>query len=1145
MKKYIFAILAVVLPTMLLAQTPTTKYLYSGIAQELENNTLYRIPFDNLVLNMKNGQQLAPLSLSKGTTAAIELISGQKLVVYGSDAYIQTEAPERLNAACPGIMLPEGATLIVFGNGEVIACGGNAAQGFIGKNGGTPYLDHHSSICADGGAGGHGGSGSAPGIGGVGGVGGSGAPASIGASIRTNNIMYKNLEPVNGADGSNGSDGGSMGTLMLIGNIKITSAGGNGCQFIAEYATHGANATWFTPIVDLSFASILESWVSYAGYGGAGGNGGAGDVVKYDIGGGAPGAGGGGAGAAGGVYSVYYLSPEPIYMYHGEGGKGGDSFDSEISGMHGEGHAYFSSGGKGGKPGQYGSNGSILATGNVTINGSYDPSTLTPITSSDQIPESLRQLMGRKIVGATWADGSKELDMYYNQEMPTTSVNTLTDESKGNFLGYVDQYGKTVYDGKGNVALDKKNHSQNFYCDTISSKWYVTPNDSVMLHPRWSGVKNIHVVRYMENPNFHGNSADPKRYLSSDSIFTEMFTIPAEQKETTLQVPLFINHDGKTVVDKSLYAYAGDATDYVDVTIPTDQSVVTVELMFNEKQFQLAYEGMDEELISNQCVNIDDYTRAGSLPFGRAINLPAFRQWKGRALDHWEQKGKDGKYQTMTAGVMPTHDVTLRPVFKDVLFSTQLISNGHGTVDVSVVTKQGTVKASSLAGIPYDAKVIVTMKADADYRRCRAEAVYNGTRKTIDADVTEETMTFNMPDDDVIIYVENEYHPHATLAVLKSTENALGAENIVYYVTKDDKTYYTNDNDYYKFKGDSFGGKIADMVYGLGDKLKLYTDFKGDDGSRESKLYVIRKYSDGTMKLEEIYRSQTGSADNTFFFYQLQVDSAMVKTDMPLEILWSNPRTKYHIESVNTEKSKITKIYSNGTDITQNPVSYMHSPIEFSVETTDSTFSYTNNIIMEYFNAYDQVLITDGFGLKDGNIVFAMPESDVRITLTEGTQHNIRAKAPGDGTVLSAPFRAVAGYPVVCTIKFADGTDVPDDADIHILVNGEDVETSMELRYNSAVKTLADYYGRAKAIGIEQDNHVRTRAFVMPDTDAVVTLVMGKVAAIRDIDADSTNDTGAYNLQGQKVAEMQNGRVVSGTMPKGVVIVNGNKYLNK
>lgn len=1145
MKKYILAILAVILPAALLAQDSAIKYLYSGIHQELENNTLYRIPFDSLVLNMKNGQQLAPLSLKPGTTAAIELRNGQTLAVYGSDACIQAAEPKRLDAACPGILLPEGSTLVIFGNGEVIAYGGDAAQGYVGNNGSSPLINDGLTNCGNGGAGGHGGSGAAPGIGGIGGIGGDGAPATKGGSTKTDNLIYANIDPVNGTDGNNGGNGGGMGTLMLLGNLKVTSVGGQGCPFVTEYAKHGANNTWYSTFADISFASILESWVSYAGYGGAGGNGGAGDAAKYDFGGGAPGAGGGGSGAAGGVFSVYYPATKPILKYWGEGGKGGESADPEISGMHGEGQAFFSSGGKGGQPGQYGSNGNILVTRNVTINGTYDRTSISSISSSDDVPENLRKLMGRKIVGATWTNDSTELNLHYDEMMPDISVIPLeSDANKGKFLGYVDQYGHSVYNNRGRLDLDRKNVSQNFYYDEIHRRWYITTNDSVVLHPIWSGVINVHVVRYLEDPNFHGNSADPKRYMSSDNVLTEVFTIPAERKDTTLRIPIFTSHDGKTViVDKELYTYVGDSTDYIDVAIKEGQGLANVELMFNEKQFQLAYEDMDDELISNQCINIDNYTRAGSLPFGKAINIPVFRQWKGRALDHWEQKVAGGNYEPINTYLMPTSDVTLRPVFKDVLFSTQLITNGHGTVDISVVTEADTVKASSLAGIPYDAKVIVTMKADDEYRRHRAEAVYSGTRKTIDADVTEDTMTFNMPDDDVIIYVENEYHPHATLAVLKSTENALGAENIVYYVTKDDKTYYTNDNDYYKFEGDSFGGQVSDMVYGLGDILKVHTDFKGDDGSRESKLYLIRKYSDGTMKLEEMHRRQTGSADNSFFFYQFAVDSVMVKTDIPLEIVWSNPRTQYRIESVSTSKSKIAKIYSNGNDISQMPISYMNCPIEFSVETTDSLFSYSDNIIMEYFNAYDQVLITGAFNTKGGNLIFSMPESDVRITLTEGTQHSIRAKAPGNGTVLSAPFRAVTGYPVVCTIKFAEGADVPDDTDIHILVNGEDVDTSTDLRYDSAVMTVGEYYSHAK--GIEMENLIRTKAFIMPDADAVVTLVTGKIASISDIDADNIGSADVYNLQGQKVAEMQNGRVVNGTMPKGVVIVNGNKYLNK
>lgn len=1129
--------MATLLPVSIQAQTYTTRYLKTGIHQMLEDGTLYRIPFDSLRLDMTGAEEMSPLAVESGKTAVIELRSGQVLKVYGSDALIQTQLPEKAYAAYPGIMIPAGSTLMVFGNGEVIAYGGKAAQGVIGHNGGTPLVDAYTTQTGNGGAGGRGGNGSAPGIGGKAGVGGSGAPATIGFSGDNNDFFGSHKDPVSGANGEDGTSGDGMGKLMVVGNIKVTSVAGAGTPFETKYGARGAQRGY-----------LAELHYIYASYGGAGGNGGAGDAALYDIGGGAPGAGGGGAGAAGGVDSRTILEGPGTYAYTGQGGKGGDSADPEISGHHGEGLPSKAgiTGGLGGKPGSHGAQGNILVSSNVTLNATYDESTLEYITSSDQIPESIRKMMARKIVGATWTDGKLAIEMYYNQEMPQTAVNVLTDASKGNFLGYVDQFGKNVYNEKGEFAVDSADHSINFYLDSITSKWYITANDSVVLHPHWTGVKNIHVVRYMENPNFMGNSADPKRYYSSDSIFAEVITVPAETKDMTVKVPVFTDHSGKTVVSKDLYSFTGDATnDSVTITIPADQSVTTVELMFNEKRFNLAYEGLEDDIMSNQCTNIDDYTRAGALPFGKAINFPAFRQWEGRTLSHWEVKGADGKYQELTSDVMPAHDITIRPTFKEALFKTSLQLKGKGTAAVYVVTGNDTVSVEELDGIPYHANVLVTTTAKAKYRRVRAEVLRSITRKTVDAEVTDSTIFFPMPDDDAIIYVENEYHPHCTLAVLKSTENALGAENVVYYVTKDNKKFYTNDNDYYKFKGESFGGKVSELEYGVGDKLYLHTDFKGNDGSREAKLYIVRNFNNEKIRMEEVWRSQQGSADSTFYFYQLNIDSVMTETDVPLEIMWNNPRTQYHVQAVNSSKSHVDAIYSNGRDISNTAISYMNDPIEFHVATTDSTFN-ANNVMIEYFSGFDQMLISGGINTtSEGNFTLVMPESNVRITLTDGAKYSITTQPASDGTMLSAPFMATAGYPVICTIKYAENAVIPDEDDIHIYVNGVDVEASPELRYNSMVKSMGEFFKSDLTSGTKNDNRIRTKAFIMPACNAVITLGT-EATGIEHADAVLESYSNAvYNLQGQKIAEMKNGRIVNGSMPKGVVIINGNKYLNK
>lgn len=1117
MKKIFFLLLVGLVALSLQTQATNIKYLRSGIHQVLEDNTLYRIPFDSLVLNMTRMEGASPLTIDSGNTAVIELRNGQVLEVFGSNAFIQTDVPAKCYAAYPGIRIAAGATLVVFGNGEVIAHGGQAAAGTFGQNGTSGQVNYSIFAGGNGGAGGHGGNGSAPGIGGHAGSGGDG-----GAMMKAFSGPLRGNHSNDGQDGTSGED---MGTLMLIGNIHVHSEAGRGTPFVQYFATRGANCYFYD-----------HGYFFSAGFGGGGGNGGAADAARYDIGGGAPGAGGGGSGACGGVVSG---DEEHIPVYTGAGGRGGDSFDPELSGCHGEGEPDCI-GGLGGHPGAYGANGAILMTDNVVLNASIDPDSRSIITSVDQIPEAVRQLMSRKVVGANWTDGQHELPLFYNQEMPQTPVVVPVDESKGNFLGYVDQYGKVVYDAAGTLAVDTVDHSINFFYDSIASRLFVTPNDSVQLHARWSGVKSIHVVRYVENPNFSGNSADPKRYTTSDQIYADVFTVANVEHDTTLTISLFANHAGQVVVDSTLYVYAGSAdNDSVVLNIPESDSIITLALMFDGKKYALSYEGLDDDIMSNQCINIDTYTRAGNLSLGKVINFPAFRQWQGHALKGWEHKDADGNYVPFTEEVMPAENLVLRPVFEDVLFHTTVVSNGNGEVSVFVVNGNDTICVDSLPGIPYHANILVSTVAAPKYLRVKAEVKRSTSGEHVETELTDSTITFPMPDDDALILIENMYHPHKTLTVLKMTESSLGAENIVYHVSKDNQTFYTNDNDYYQFSEDKLAGTIADLEFAVGDRLWLHTDYKNDDGSRESSLYVLRNSKDAA-SITEIRKSQIGSSDSTYYFYQITVDSVMMETDVPIEILWSNPRTPYHIETVSCQTASISAIYSNGRNISTTAIAYMNDPIEFMVASQDSMFT-TNNIIMEYFDGYDQILLNGGVNASGtGSFLLTMPESDVRITLTDSAQYSISAISPRSGAILSAPMRAAVGYPVICTIRYADDVEVPADEDIHIYVNGVEVDSSPSLRCESIIKNHDTMWELD-----ESDSRFRTKTFIMPACNAVVSLEAGETA-VETITQDKPQGVEAvYNILGQKVAEMQNGRVVRGTMPKGVVIINGNKYLNK
>ena len=87
--------------------------------------------------------------------------------------------------AKPGILLPEGATLVITGEGTLNLTGGNAADGVVGG----------------GSNGGNGGGGAAPGIGGIGGTGGKG-------NWTSDESKY-------------GTSGTGMGKLYILGKVKV------------------------------------------------------------------------------------------------------------------------------------------------------------------------------------------------------------------------------------------------------------------------------------------------------------------------------------------------------------------------------------------------------------------------------------------------------------------------------------------------------------------------------------------------------------------------------------------------------------------------------------------------------------------------------------------------------------------------------------------------------------------------------------------------------------------------------------------------------------------------------------------------------------------------------------------------------------
>ena len=202
------------------------------------------------------------------------------------------------NGAMPAICVPTGATLILTGEGTLIATGGNAGSGGNGGKG----QDAHGSFIINyyggaGGAGAGGGGGAAAAIGGAGGHGGAGG---YGGEYGANGFLGL-VGPGSGGvggDGISGTSGQAMGNVWIIGNVTVETTNGNGSTEAAQISngtqgTSGAKVSGWIP----SFSGSMQF------FGGNGGNFGyGGSAATYGIGGGGNGGDGGHGGHGGDIF---------------------------------------------------------------------------------------------------------------------------------------------------------------------------------------------------------------------------------------------------------------------------------------------------------------------------------------------------------------------------------------------------------------------------------------------------------------------------------------------------------------------------------------------------------------------------------------------------------------------------------------------------------------------------------------------------------------------------------------------------------------------------------------------------------------------------------------------------------------------------
>lgn len=486
----------------------------------LQNGVVYTVSANTTITATTAGQ--SGLQVAQGAKAVINIKAGVTLTVTGANA----DASKGF-AGMPGILVPETSTLVVIGEGKLVAKGGNGSNGMNGENGedagGRPagvtldnanrrftytYSESFPNYGGYGGAGGDGGYGAGAGIGGAGGLGGKGGVRRERGAV---SIQYSGLE---GNAGGAATQSGGMGKVYILGNVdgssttlSVTSTAGNGGS-VGAAGTNGYYG-YTTSKVNNRYYSI--------GGGGAGAGGAAGGKPTYSIGaGGIAGAGGGSGGQGGADYSGTYQLTYGGFLGLGamnqqnascEGGSGEGGSRAANKQDSGNGKttlwiwgSYTQKGGAGGAAGAAGTSGS---QGNLYILGSSQSNAYKRVnnsTTSNKPASNTSWMTKNSLSSNTYKDIvslyqiSLSFDSQGGNTTPgavqlikgdavTTSVATPT---KTNY--YFDGYytdkegGERIFDHSGKVvdATRTFTESTTLYAHWISNQFTVTWDYSYM-----------------------------------------------------------------------------------------------------------------------------------------------------------------------------------------------------------------------------------------------------------------------------------------------------------------------------------------------------------------------------------------------------------------------------------------------------------------------------------------------------------------------------------------------------------------------------------------------------------------------------------------------------------------------------------------
>ncbi len=356
-----------------------------------------------------------------------------------------------------GICVPENATLIITGEGTLEVQGGYATTGYYGSFGRDAAISNNVRYAGKGGSGGSGGQGAGAAIGGRGGQGGDYTlcPAST-TSLPISNTT--SVAVAKGANGKNGANGQNMGTVYVMGTVKLKAVNGSMMAISADEGGPGKNAS-------LTLASGMKYFV---GGGGAGGRGGSGSISTYAIGGGGYGGGSGGSGAYGG-YAFSSSSSADYNCIGSNGGNGQGSQPDEKQTTEKKTGAQTAmmtggAGSTGGVAGNAGANGTLFQ-----MTATYNKPSME--IDGKRIPVHTTTYPGQVI--ATFSldnnggSGDEISYAYYGVRMENVSVPVLHDKR---FMGYYDaeEGGHQVYDCYGAPTSTVSTYAHNA---TLYAHW--------------------------------------------------------------------------------------------------------------------------------------------------------------------------------------------------------------------------------------------------------------------------------------------------------------------------------------------------------------------------------------------------------------------------------------------------------------------------------------------------------------------------------------------------------------------------------------------------------------------------------------------------------------------------------------------------